>query len=95
MRKLKKVFKFLRKYVFKPFIKSALMRLIIFYQRHFSKHTCLYSPTCSEYMLRSLNNFGVIFGIILGTWRLLRRNPLSKGGYDPVPEKFYKKKWVL
>lgn len=95
MRKLKKVFKFLRKYVFKPFIKSALMRLIIFYQRHFSKHTCLYYPTCSEYMLRSLNNFGVIFGIILGTWRLLRCNPLSKGGYDPVPEKFYKKKWVL
>ena len=44
-----------------------LMRLIIFYQRHFSKHTCMYSPTCSEYMLRVLNNHGVIIGLGLGS----------------------------
>ncbi len=71
------------------------MRLILFYQRHISRHTCLYEPTCSEYMLRSINNIGVIPGLIVGLWRILRCNPLSKGGYDPAPEKFYKYKWII
>lgn len=94
-KKLKKFFKFLRRKVFKPYIKMLLMRLIIFYQRHFSKHTCLYCPTCSEYMLRSINNRGVILGLILGIYRIIRCNPLSKGGYDPAPEKRYKLKWII
>lgn len=72
-----------------------LMRLIIFYQKNFSRHTCLYQPTCSEYMLRAINNHGVIVGIILGGWRLLRCNPFSRGGYDPAPENYFKLKWVL
>ena len=93
-RKLKKWYKLLRRKVFKPFIKMFLMRLIIFYQRHLSRHTCLYSPTCSEYMLRALNNHGVIIGLIMGSWRILRCNPLSKGGYDPVPENYFKLRWV-
>lgn len=54
----------------------------------------MYSPTCSEYMLRVLNNHGVIIGLGLGIWRILRCNPLSKGGYDPAPENFFKLKWV-
>jgi hypothetical protein len=70
------------------------MRLIIFYQKHFSRHTCLYMPTCSEYMLRCLNNHFTLVGLVLGTWRLLRCNPLSKGGYDPAPENYFKVKWV-
>ena len=94
-KKLRKYYKFLRKKIFKPFIKMLLMRLIIFYQKYFSRHTCLYSPTCSEYMLRALNNHGVIIGLILGIWRLLRCNPLSKGGYDPVPENYFKKRWIV
>lgn len=94
-KKLKKWYKFLRKKVFKPFIKMLLMRLIIFYQRHLSRHTCLYSPTCSEYMLRALNNHGVIIGLFMGIWRLLRCNPFSKGGYDPVPENYFKLRWVV
>lgn len=94
-KKLRKAYKFLRKKVFRPFIKMLLMRLIIFYQRNFSRHTCLYSPTCSEYMLRAMNNHGVIIGIIMGSWRLLRCNPLSKGGYDPVPENYFKLRWVV
>ncbi len=72
-----------------------LMRLIIFYQKYFSRHTCLYSPTCSEYMLRALNNHGVVIGLMLGIWRLLRCNPFSKGGYDPVPENYFKKRWIV
>lgn len=91
---MKKIYKFLRKRVFKPFIRMFLMRLIIFYQKYFSRHTCLYEPTCSEYTLRCLNNHGVVIGLALGIWRLLRCNPFSKGGYDPAPEKFFKVRWV-
>ncbi len=92
--KLKKFIKMLRRTVFKPYIKMLCMRLIIFYQKNLSHHTCLYEPTCSEYTLRSINNHGVILGILLGSWRLLRCNPLSKGGFDPAPENYFKLKWV-
>ena len=92
---VKSFFKRLRRKVFKPFIKALCMRLIVFYQRHFSRHTCMYQPTCSEYTKRCINNKGVILGILLGAWRIMRCNPLSKGGYDPAPEKKYKLKWVL
>lgn len=78
-----------------PIFKAFFMRLIVFYQKKFSKHTCLYQPTCSEYMKRSINNKGVFLGILLGLWRILRCNPLSKGGYDPAPEKHNRLKWVL
>ncbi len=87
--------KWIRKNFLKPVIKIALMHLIVFYQKNFSRHTCLYTPTCSEYMLRAINNHGVILGILMGTWRILRCNPFSKGGYDPVPENFFKVRWVL
>lgn len=92
---MKKFFKRVKKTVYKPFIKAIFMRLIVFYQKHFSRHTCLYQPTCSEYTKRAINNKGVIAGIIFGMWRILRCNPLSKGGYDPEPEKYFRKKWVL
>lgn len=95
MTKPQKFIKFLRRKVFRPYLKSACMRLIILYQRTLSRHTCLYEPTCSEYMLRSINNIGVIFGILAGLWRILRCNPFSKGGYDPAPENYFKVKWVL
>ncbi len=94
-KKLRKCYKFLRKKVFKPFLRMLLMRLIILYQHTLSRHTCLYNPTCSEYMLRALNNHGVILGLLMGSWRLLRCNPLSKGGYDPVPENYFKLRWVI
>lgn len=95
MRKFRKALKFLRKKVFRPFIKAGAMRLIVFYQRRLSRHTCLYTPTCSEYTLQAINNRGVILGILAGIWRILRCNPFSKGGYDPAPERLFKLKWVL
>ena len=85
--------KILRK-IFKPYLKMLCMRLIVFYQRHISRHTCLYRPTCSQYTLESINNRGVIEGILLGAFRILRCNPFSKGGYAPAKESRYKK-WVL
>ncbi len=90
MQGIKKLFK----RIFKPYLKIGAMRLIVFYQRHFSRHTCLYTPTCSEYTKRCINNYGVVIGIILGAWRILRCNPLSKGGYDPAPENYFKVRWV-
>lgn len=94
MKKIKKFYKLLRRTVLKPFIKILLMRLIIFYQKNLSRHTCLYEPTCSEYMLRAINNHGVLLGVLMGSWRLLRCNPFSRGGYDPVPENQLKFRWV-
>lgn len=87
--------KFFRKTVFKPYGKMICMRMILFYQKHLSKHTCLYKPTCSQYTLECINNHGVIIGILLGVWRILRCNPFSKGGFDPAPEPYFKKRWLL
>ena len=87
--------KYLRKRVFRPYLKMLCMRLILFYQKHLSKHTCLYRPTCSQYTLECINNHGALFGILLGAWRILRCNPFSKGGYDPAPENYFKRRWVL
>ncbi len=49
--------------------------------------SCRYSPTCSDYMIGSINRFGVFKGLYLGTKRILRCHPFSKGGFDPVPVK--------
>ncbi|MBQ7369629.1 MAG: membrane protein insertion efficiency factor YidD [Clostridia bacterium] len=87
--------KYLRKNFFKPFLRGLCMRMILFYQKYISRHTCLYRPTCSQYTLECINNHGVIVGILLGSWRILRCNPFSKGGYDPAPECFIKSIWLL
>ena len=76
-------------------LKALFMRPIVFYQKHLSRHTCLFKPTCSEYTKRAINNKGVVLGILLGAWRILRCNPFSKGGYDPAPEKRSRLKWVI
>lgn len=93
--RVKKIYKRLRRTVFKPFLKMICMRLIVFYQNYLSHGTCMFTPTCSEYTLRAINNNGVIVGIILGAWRIMRCNPFTKGGYDPAPENFFKVRWVL
>ena len=87
--------KYLRKNIFKPYVKMLCMRMIIFYQKHYSKHTCLYKPTCSQYTLECINNQGVVVGILMGVWRILRCNPFSKGGYNPAPERYFKSRWLI
>ncbi|MBQ6809562.1 MAG: membrane protein insertion efficiency factor YidD [Clostridia bacterium] len=64
--------------------------LIEFYRKHISPYTppcCKYVPTCSEYALQAFEKHGFFKGLLLSAWRILRCNPFSKGGYDPVPEK--------
>ena len=47
--------------------------------------TCRYLPTCSEYAITAVKQRGVIVGSLLAVWRILRCNPLFRGGFDPVP----------
>jgi uncharacterized protein len=45
---------------------------------------CKYYPTCSQYAEQAIRELGIVRGTIVGGWRLLRCNPLSHGGYDPL-----------
>ena len=45
---------------------------------------CKYHPSCSAYAVQSIERFGILRGSVLAGWRLLRCNPFSHGGYDPV-----------
>jgi len=46
---------------------------------------CRFTPTCSEYALEALETHGALKGGLLALWRVLRCQPLCRGGYDPVP----------
>lgn len=72
-------------------MKYLFMALVRLYRRFISplkSARCKYYPTCSRYALDALDKFGAIGGSALAVWRILRCNPWSKGGIDPVPEKF-------
>jgi len=45
---------------------------------------CRYAPTCSDYALQAIREYGILRGLVLAGWRLLRCNPFSHGGLDPV-----------
>jgi len=45
---------------------------------------CRYEPTCSRYAVQAIGRYGILRGLVLAGWRLLRCNPWSLGGYDPV-----------
>ncbi len=47
--------------------------------------SCRFTPTCSAYAMEAVMEWGILIGIVLSLWRLIRCNPFSKGGYDPVP----------
>ncbi|MDD6251850.1 MAG: membrane protein insertion efficiency factor YidD [Ruminococcus sp.] len=71
-------------------MKKLMLKMIRFYQTKISPNTpprCKYYPTCSQYALEAIETFGAFKGFFLALWRLLRCNPFSKGGIDPVPEK--------
>ena len=67
----------------------GLLALIRLYQSTFSKamppNTCRYYPSCSHYGYQAVYKFGVLKGSALAIWRVLRCNPFSRGGVDPVP----------
>jgi hypothetical protein len=62
--------------------------MIRVYQRFLSPllgPRCRYHPSCSEYAAQALQRHGILRGSLLASWRLLRCNPWSHGGFDPVP----------
>ena len=68
-------------------MRRAMISAVKFYQKNISPAMgphCKYCPTCSEYMVDSLEKYGAVKGLAKGAWRILRCNPFSKGGYDPV-----------
>lgn len=69
-------------------MKNLLLFLISIYQKYISplKRTkCPYIPSCSQYGYEAIQKYGAFKGSLLAVWRILRCNPFSKGGYDPVP----------
>jgi putative membrane protein insertion efficiency factor len=59
------------------------------YQRAISPalgNRCRYYPSCSEYAVQAIRSYGILRGLVLAAWRLLRCNPLSHGGFDYVEE---------
>jgi putative membrane protein insertion efficiency factor len=72
-------------------VKRIPLTAIGAYQRWISPsrpRRCRYEPTCSAYAVESIERFGVLRGGVLAAWRLLRCNPFSHGGFDPVPKRF-------
>ena len=84
-------------------LRKAAITLIRVYQKtlspdHGPMHAlyprgfCRYYPTCSEYTAQAIDKNGVVVGVSLGAWRILRCNPWSTGGYDPAPKVIKKSK---
>jgi hypothetical protein len=68
-------------------LSQALIWLIRLYQRlsRWVPPVCRFQPTCSNYMIQALQQHGLWRGLGLGLYRILRCNPLCRGGHDPVP----------
>lgn len=71
-------------------MKKIILKLINFYKKSISPWLamkgihCKYYPTCSEYSKQAIEKYGVLKGSLLSAKRILKCNPFSKGGYDPV-----------
>jgi hypothetical protein len=75
-------------------MRKAVMALIRLYQKTISpdhgwfsggkQRVCRFYPTCSEYTYQAVEKYGVIKGAAKGGWRIMRCNPFSKGGPDPL-----------
>ena len=71
-------------------MKKIFIKLISFYQKHISlwlesiNINCKFYPTCSEYTKQAIEKYGAGKGLFKGLCRILKCNPFSKGGYDPL-----------
>ncbi|MBR6523190.1 MAG: membrane protein insertion efficiency factor YidD [Clostridia bacterium] len=65
-----------------------VLAILNFYRNHISPNKppcCRFTPTCSEYAKEAFEKYGFFKALRLTIWRLLRCNPFSKSGYDPLP----------
>ncbi len=70
-------------------MKKLVLTLIRFYKKYLSLgnlgiNGCRFEPSCSVYTYQAIEKYGILRGSLMGLWRILRCNPFSKGGYDPV-----------
>jgi uncharacterized protein len=68
-------------------LRTVAVAPVMIYQRIVSPaipRRCKYEPTCSRYAVEAIREYGILRGLVLAGWRLLRCNPWSHGGYDPV-----------
>ncbi|MGL1930765.1 MAG: membrane protein insertion efficiency factor YidD [Desulfotalea sp.] len=73
--------------IIKDFPRLLILSSVKFYRYCISPlfpPVCRFTPSCSEYMILAVEKHGVIRGLALGLWRILRCHPFSRGGYDPV-----------
>lgn len=79
----------------RPLMTSLVLGMIRIYQRTlsfdhgvfaylFPYGYCKFHPTCSVYMIRVIEKYGLSKGMMMGIWRILRCNPFTRGGVDPV-----------
>ena len=79
------------------FLRRAYLFPVELYRKYLSplksSPTCRFRPTCSEYAIDAVLEWGIIVGTVLAVVRIIRCNPFSLGGYDPVPSRkeFYRK----
>lgn len=68
-------------------LRALAVAPIVLYQKAISPalpRRCKYEPTCSRYAVDAIREYGILRGLVLAAWRVLRCNPWSDGGYDPV-----------
>jgi hypothetical protein len=68
-------------------LRSVVVAPILVYRRVISPvlpQRCKYEPSCSAYAVQAVQEYGILRGLVLAGWRLLRCNPWSHGGFDPV-----------
>lgn len=79
-------------------MRRMIVTALTAYKKHVSPcapMSCRYYPSCSEYAAEAINKYGVLKGGSKTIWRVLRCNPFSRGGYDPVNKQTskVKEKW--
>lgn len=70
-------------------VRSLVLAPITLYRRFVSPlipRRCRFEPTCSAYAHQAVREFGILRGLVLAGWRLLRCNPFNRGGFDPVDD---------
>jgi uncharacterized protein len=70
-------------------LRAVAVAPVRFYQRFISPvlpRRCKYHPSCSQYAVEAVRRFGILRGVVLAAWRLVRCNPLSDGGVDFVED---------
>lgn len=76
-------------------MKAVLLYIIRGYRYYISPRLgadkCRFNPTCSQYAIEAIEKHGAFFGLGLAIWRVLRCNPFSRGGWDPVPDNIRKR----